>query len=278
MANVIGPILKAIEKMPGATYSDIASETGLSMAAVQSSIWYHMSKDTNTLWADKSRRPFRYFTIKYRASRSLDITDHVSDEDIVQSPSVNKQVELPTVTSEKQAKLDTINRIQAQLDKVPTQPTLSQSHVSESIDGLAQLIGQRIADVIMTSLRERMELQTGEMVQTVVDGMLNKPEKVASVVRKPRVVLLGPWPSMFAQVKTEFGDVFDLELVSPDDSIHKLTAAAKKAAHVLVMTSKISHRHTESLQSAGINWVSVGGGITAIRDYLTKQYVEMTGE
>lgn len=90
--------------------------------------------------------------------------------------------------------------------------------------------------------------------------------------RKPSVFLGGAKPSQGFMIAKEFREQFDVRCVSSDD-LNKWRSMAKNCDYVLAMQPFISHKHTETLQSAGKDIVYVHS-MTDIRDTLTKLYVE----
>lgn len=86
---------------------------------------------------------------------------------------------------------------------------------------------------------------------------------------KPKVVVVGVHDNKKVFLEREYNKVFDLQLLTPDDSPDRFFFTGK-AMHVFVMRDFVNHLHTTTLTKHRIPFTLVAGSVSALRRHLDK--------
>ncbi len=92
-------------------------------------------------------------------------------------------------------------------------------------------------------------------------------------VRKPKVCIVGLLPQQAGIISSEFGIEFDLDFWK-DGGSKNLRDLSKTCDYVLAMTNFISHDTISAIKATNGNLRYVSGGMSSLKDELTKLYVE----
>ena len=94
--------------------------------------------------------------------------------------------------------------------------------------------------------------------------------------RKPRVGITGLLPQQAGMIQSEFCDTFDITFWNDrnGDGHGTLRAMGKNCDIVFFHKNHATHNTQDILKNVGANFVVIGGGMTQLRDALTKYYVE----
>lgn len=142
--------------------------------------------------------------------------------------------------------------------------------IADFAESLAEQIAGRMAD----RLRERLTVELEDMRAPLIKApQLNPPEAVETRLRQKKVLIVGLLPQQAGKVVDEFGEVFDLSFWK-DEATALLKARARAADLVVTFTSKIGHFAEDIIHASGTPLVRCTGGMTTLRDDLTRMYVE----
>ena len=98
--------------------------------------------------------------------------------------------------------------------------------------------------------------------------IINEPRAV-----KKKVLIAGLLPQQAGMIQSEFGEVFDLAFWK-DESLQALKHRAEAAQVTITFTSKIGHAAENAIKSTNTEYHRCVGGMTSLRDMLTRMYVE----
>ena len=164
----------------------------------------------------------------------------------------------------------------------PTPLTTAQTPNPASLDALCEELAQRLVDRVKTILVSGLRTAVDDLLEETMKDFnprgfdqttLSKSTQSGEVVkRSPRVVVVGLLPQQANILSNEFADCLDLRFLK-DTSASRLRRAATGAALVVAHISHMSHKQL-NVGSMPCLLVKVSGGLTKIRDTLTKFYVE----
>lgn len=86
----------------------------------------------------------------------------------------------------------------------------------------------------------------------------------------PKIGILGLLPQQAGMIQKEYGDRFDLAFLERNHS-KGLKVAGATNRKVFVMASFVGHSDTDALQACGANFKLVHGGMSSLREALTKE-------
>jgi hypothetical protein len=143
------------------------------------------------------------------------------------------------------------------------------------IEALARTIGASIAAVMVGAMKAEFERQlsgVGEWAQEVVAkaGVIHKPEAPESRNRLPCVLVAGLLPAQAGMIQNEFGEVLKLRFADASASLQQLKDSARGVDAAFTFTGKISHGVEEAIQATGTPLHRVSGGMSSLRDRLTR--------
>ena len=134
-------------------------------------------------------------------------------------------------------------------------------------DTLAQQVAAKIKDKLMAQLATQLPTLAAPPPQ-IHAPIINEPKTI-----KKRVLIAGLLPQQAGMIQSEFGEVFDLTFWK-DESLHALKHRAESAQVTITFTSKIGHAAENAIKTTSTEYHRCGGGMTSLRDMLTRMYVE----
>lgn len=156
----------------------------------------------------------------------------------------------------------------------PTEQPLAEigSSFLRGLDGalkaLAGALAGRFLDHLQAELSQLASVRLPEIVNSVLPEHLQHN-------KLPRVLIMGLKPQQAGLISQEFSSCFDLRFWK-EEGVTKLDSMAKNADVVISMTDFITHSqeaHVKDLPS----YRRAGGGMSGLRDLLTRLYVEREG-
>lgn len=134
-------------------------------------------------------------------------------------------------------------------------------------DTLAQQVAAKLKDKLMAQLATQLPALAAPPPQ-IHAPVINEPR-----ANKPKVLIAGLLPQQAGMIQSEFGEVFDLTFWK-DESLHALKSRAESAAVTITFTSKIGHAAESAIKATSTEYRRCVGGMTSLRDMLTRMYVE----
>lgn len=134
-------------------------------------------------------------------------------------------------------------------------------------DTLAQQVAAKLKDRLMAQLATTLPALAAPPPQ-IHAPIINEPK-----VSKKRVLIAGLLPQQAGMIQSEFGEVFDLAFWK-DESLHALKSRAESAEVTITFTSKIGHAAENAIKATHTEYHRCVGGMTSLRDMLTRMYVE----
>lgn len=167
---------------------------------------------------------------------------------------------------------------------VATPNTPLGSALAECVDKLASSIAAEVAIKLESLLAAHVAQLTKSIPAVVTEALIPapieetpEPEVVQAAVDAPpkkSVVICGLWDHLHRFVFQEFKDCFDITCFNPDEHPSRVSAKARVADYVIVLTSYVRHAFTESALAAGAKPINVTGSMSMLRKKLTELYVE----
>ena len=134
-------------------------------------------------------------------------------------------------------------------------------------DTLAKQVAAKLKDRLMAQLATQLPALAAPPPQ-IHAPIINEPR-----VSKPKVLIAGLLPQQAGMIQSEFGEVFDLAFWK-DESLHALKSRAESAEVTITFTSKIGHAAENAIKATNTEYHRCVGGMTSLRDMLTRMYVE----
>lgn len=134
-------------------------------------------------------------------------------------------------------------------------------------DTLAQQVAAKLKDKLMAQLATQLPALAAPPPQ-IHAPIINEPK-----VSKKRVLIAGLLPQQAGMIQSEFGEVFDLTFWK-DESLQALKHRAEAAQVTITFTSKIGHAAESAIKATSTEYHRCVGGMTSLRDMLTRMYVE----
>lgn len=171
-------------------------------------------------------------------------------------------------------------------DRLPRSGSLSGSLAS-----LAHALAGSIAEAFGAELRRALQSKLDEVV-TALPAQLALPAPVADTVdaepvpraaepaaphtaAKLTVTIFGLLDAQAAMIDSEFGRDLNLRYVrSSDAASQRARGLIRTSDYVVTMAGFISHSTEDLIRSMGAKLVRVSGGMTSLRNELTRLYVE----
>ena len=143
------------------------------------------------------------------------------------------------------------------------------------VDSLATSLADTLAQQVAAKLKDRLMAQLATQLPALAAPppqihapIINEPK-----VSKKRVLIAGLLPQQAGMIQSEFGEVFDLAFWK-DESLHALKSRAESAEVTITFTSKIGHAAENAIKTTRTEYHRCVGGMTSLRDMLTRMYVE----
>lgn len=114
-------------------------------------------------------------------------------------------------------------------------------------------------------------------------GAAPLPIKLAPIVEQPKpaperkriVTIVGLTQAQYAEIRTEFGESFDLRHWEAGDVRRpNFTSAIKSSDAVVAMVKFIGHDAMHKMKVAGVKATSINGGMSSLRTELTRLFCE----
>lgn len=156
-----------------------------------------------------------------------------------------------------------------------TQPNAPSLDLNALVEDLATSLADTLAQQVAAKLKDRLMAQ----LATHLPALAAPPPQIhAPIINEPRaqkrkVLIAGLLPQQAGMIQSEFGEVFDLSFWK-DESLHALKARAESAEVTITFTSKIGHAAENAIKSTSTEYHRCVGGMTSLRDMLTRMYVE----
>lgn len=217
-----------------------------------------------TLGVDKSKRPFKYYLrTNSGATESARWTGGEPQKSAGPKPHPAPTVEMI---------------MKAEPAVTPPKPKMS---LDDAIEALATALVGRISEVVEDKVSTLIETIVSERVADSISKLtatLTKPDPLPSPKPTlPKVLIGGLLNDQQQMIAKEFSDCLDLRFVGSADNASVWKSKATHADKIFVMTSFVSHTHTQALESCGVkeNMQFVANGMSTLRDALTKYYTEV---
>ena len=143
------------------------------------------------------------------------------------------------------------------------------------VENLATSLADTLAQQVAAKLKDRLMAQ----LATTLPALAAPPPQIHAPIinepraHKPKVLIAGLLPQQAGMIQSEFGEVFDLTFWK-DESLHALKSRAESAAVTITFTSKIGHAAENAIKTTSTEYHRCVGGMTSLRDMLTRMYVE----
>ena len=238
-------IREFLSKNPGAESAAIAEAIGSSASAVAA--WCKQMFDRGVLRREPTSK-----TLSNVQKYGYWVADAIKRDNVVSLPDVERVAK----------------------PKKRTEPATSVS-LDTIVSGFVDNFAATLADSIVAKLRPQLEERLKLALPAVLPKPPTAPEIVEEKARLPKVGVTGLLPQQAGLITTEFCETFELHFWNDrnGDGQGALRALAKCDA-VFVHINHTSHTTENSLKAAGANIIRVPGGLTAMRDALTRYYVE----
>lgn len=157
-------------------------------------------------------------------------------------------------------------------------------HSTVSFDTALDALAKGLADVIVGRVKQNIAVELNSMLPEPVPAvalpsLAEVMGRITSHTALPapksgskKVLIVGLLPQQAGMINSEFGDCFDLSFWK-DDGIDKLRALAASADVSLVHIAHTSHGTTEIAKKHSKDFRQVTGGMSSMRDELTKLFV-----
>ena len=156
-----------------------------------------------------------------------------------------------------------------------TQPNAATLDLNALVEDLATSLADTLAQQVAAKLKDRLMAQLATHLPAIAAPppqihapIINEPK-----VSKKRVLIAGLLPQQAGMIQSEFGEVFDLSFWK-DESLHALKSRAESAEVTITFTSKIGHAAENAIKTTSTEYHRCVGGMTSLRDMLTRMYVE----
>jgi hypothetical protein len=155
--------------------------------------------------------------------------------------------------------------------------------LDDAIDALATALVGRISEVVEDKVAALVETIVSTRVAESIAKLtatLTKPDPLPVPVPKlslPKVLVCGLLDDQQQMIRKEYSECLDIRFVGTNDNPSIWKSRATHVDRVFVMTSFVSHSHTEALKSCGIkdSIQMVSNGMSTLRDALTTYYTEV---
>lgn len=160
---------------------------------------------------------------------------------------------------------------------VPIKVTSLDAILSDFVGSFAK----SLAGAIVEQLKPRLEMELRQALPAALPApiapLMPQNQEVVTY-RKRRIGVTGLLPQQAGAIQQEFGDTFDISFWNDrnGDGLSKLKSIGIGCEAVFVHIAHASHKTDQTLKSVGAKLVRVNGGLSQMRDTLTRYYVEGT--
>jgi hypothetical protein len=157
----------------------------------------------------------------------------------------------------------------------------------QSLEGVIDQMASALADMFVVKVKEQFAVKLAALnPESIIPRIaLPTPEEVVArqtpkqeqaAARRKKVVVTCLLPQQAGLIQKEYCDCFDIEFWETNSGFDRLRQLAKHADHVFCHVNHARHSVEETVKSVGVNYTRVPGGMSQLRDALTKFYVEAT--
>lgn len=249
MMNQLQRIEAFVAANPGATSSQVASSVGMQHNNAAAALAYLIKHGR------LSREPAGH-TITNVPFYAYHPPNHKPSENVAKpSENVAKRRKAPTPS-------------RTRTNATPLDLNALVENLATSLaDTLAQQVAAKLKDRLMAQLATQLPALAAPPPQ-IHAPIINEPK-----VSKKRVLIAGLLPQQAGMIQSEFGEVYDLSFWK-DESLHALKSRAESAEVTITFTSKIGHAAENAIKTTRTEYHRCVGGMTNLRDMLTRMYVE----
>lgn len=193
-----------------------------------------------------------------------------------------KQIQAANLARLEAAKIPTIKDVMAAVKDVATAAkgiAGDVSDVAELSEAVKKLAEQNICMFkVLMDLKTEMQARLIDL-KTCLPSPLEKPKPVPTApIREPlpsvsplKIGVVGLHTGDHVALKKDFGDLFKLSLLTPDES-RKITGL-KNMDRTYLMSKYVSHRHMDLLKSIGQAPIVIPGTVNDLKEALTALYL-----
>ena len=167
-----------------------------------------------------------------------------------------------------------------QIKKTVEKPAPVVSSIDSILSDFAASFAKSLAGAIIDQLKPRLEQELRQALPAALPAPTVSPPKPpvqeVIVARKRRIGVTGLLPQQAGTIQSEFCDTFDITFWNDrsGSSYSQLKAMGIGCEAVFCHVEHASHKSESTLKSVGAKIVRVNGGVSAMRDALTRYYVE----
>ena len=249
MMNQLQQIEAFVAANPGATSGQVASSVGLGLQGAAAALLYLFKQGR------LSREPAGHTITNVPFYAYYPPTPRPSENVARASENVVKRRKASTHSSTQTSP--------ATLDL----NALVENLATSLADTLAQQVAAKLKDKLMAQLATQLPALAAPPPQ-IHAPIINEPR-----AHKPKVLIAGLLPQQAGMIQSEFGEVFDLTFWK-DESLQALKHRAEAAQVTITFTSKIGHAAESAIKATSTEYHRCVGGMTSLRDMLTRMYVE----
>lgn len=163
--------------------------------------------------------------------------------------------------------------------KAPTPSRTQTNPATLDLNALVENLATSLADTLAQQVAAKLKDKLMAQLATQLPALAAPPPQIhAPIINEPRavkkkVLIAGLLPQQAGMIQSEFGEVFDLAFWK-DESLHALKHRAESAQVTITFTSKIGHAAESAIKTTSTEYHRCVGGMTSLRDMLTRMYVE----
>lgn len=159
-------------------------------------------------------------------------------------------------------------------------PVKSAGALDDMVSSFVDQFADSLVTALVQTLKPRIEAKLREALPQALPQIAPPTQQqtvVLSTSHKRKIGVAGLLPQQAALISQEFGDTFDLRFWNGDTGggIKQLKSLGIGCEVVYFNTGFCSHSMEATLRSVGAKVVNFGGGMTQLRNLLTKYYLEV---
>lgn len=146
----------------------------------------------------------------------------------------------------------------------------------KSLEDMLESVADRLVENITVRVLNKLQTELTTKLKEIVPERKIAPCTEAFASNKPvlpRILVVGLLPQQAGFIAEEFSEAFDLRFWSLDDGYARLKTLVTYADDIIVLTTKISHKVTDTIKPR--RYIPVGG-MSAIRTVLTEKFCEQS--
>lgn len=173
-----------------------------------------------------------------------------------------------------------LSNVKEPLSNVKEKPAKRRPKPADPLDlnALVDTLASSLADTLAQQVAVKLKDKLVQQLHAHLPRLTPPPQVFSPIINEPRVdkrkvLIAGLLPQQAGMIQAEFGDVFDLAFWK-DESLQALKHRAESADVTITFTSKIGHAAESAIKTTSTEYHRCVGGMTSLRDMLTKMYVE----